>query len=309
MPEPAERSTPAGGLPALPVAEWQPTRDTLHMWLQIVGKIKMAASPPLNHWWHTTLRLSARGLVTGAIPTAAGVLDIEFDFIDHSLVIRTSGGDRRDVALEGLSVAGFHRWVFSTLRELGLAISIHAYPNEVPVAIPFAADTLHRSYVPEHAQAFWRQLIDAQRLLQVFRSEFRGKASPVHFFWGAMDLAVTRFSGRPAPRHPGGIVNCPDRVMVEGYSDEISSAGFWPGGGTDGAFYSYAYPSPPGYADAAVPDAAFFSEEWGEFLLPVERVRAAPDPDGLVADFLHATHRAASSLGSWPALEPPEEQS
>ncbi|WP_285114100.1 DUF5996 family protein [Leifsonia sp. fls2-241-R2A-40a] len=287
----------------LTVASWQATRDTVHLWTQVVGKIRMALSPPVNHWWHVTLYVSARGLATGPIPVPDGILDIEFDFVDHELVLRTSDGGRRSFPLAGRSVAQFYEETLAALGELGVEVSIHPVPNEVPVAIPFADDSTHCTYVPEQAQAFWRQLIDAERVLQTFRSRFTGKVSPVHYFWGAMDLAVTRFSGRPAPAHPGGVPNCPDDVMLEGYSQEISSAGFWPGGGAEGAFYSYAYPAPPGYADAPVPDGAFYSAELGEFLLPYETVRQAPDPDGLVLDFLEATYRAAVRLGGWPTDE------
>lgn len=286
--------------PRLAVSDWQDTRETLHMWLQIVGKIRMVSSPPVNHWWHVTSRLSARGLTTGAFSSESGVLDLEFDFIGHRFVTRCSDGRERTMPLAGLSVADFIGEVSETLRDLGARVEIHASPNEVEVAIPFAIDTAHATYVPEHAHSFWQQLIYAQRQLEAFRAEFRGKSSPVHFFWGALDLAVTRFSGRPAPLHPGGAPHCPDDVMREGYSDELSSAGFWPGGGDEGAFYSYGYPVPEGFADAAVPEGAFFSAELGEFLLPAERVRTADDPDGLVREFLRATARAAAELGEWP---------
>ncbi|MFF1571294.1 DUF5996 family protein [Leifsonia sp. NPDC058292] len=292
-----------GAWPGLLVASWEPTRDTLHMWTQIVGKIKMALTPPVNHWWHVTLRVSARGLTTGAMPTDAGMLDIEFDFVDHALVLRTSAGAREAFPLQGLSVARFYAETFDALRRLGVEVTIHPRPNEVEVAIPFVDDTAHCVYEPGPAHAFWQQLIRAQQVLQLFRSEFRGKVSPVHFFWGAMDLAVTRFSGRPAPAHPGGVPNCPDRVMLEGYSHEISSAGFWPGGGAEGAFYSYAYPAPDGYEKAEVPDGAFFSERYGEFLLPYETVRTSAEPVRTVLEFLRATHRAAAGLGQWPSPE------
>ncbi|MGO4534785.1 DUF5996 family protein [Leifsonia sp. 2MCAF36] len=288
--------------PELLVDSWQPTRDTVHMWTQIVGKIRMALTPPINHWWHVTLSLSARGLATGPIPIPMGVLDIEFDFVEHQLVVRTSDGGRRAFPLAGQSVASFYEQTFRALGELGIAVEIHPVPNEVAVAIPFADDTTHCTYDPEQAEAFWRQLIDADRQLREFRSGFVGKASPVHYFWGAMDLAVTRFSGRTAPRHPGGAPNCPDSVMLEGYSHELSSAGFWPGGGAEGAYYSYAYPAPEGFAAAAVPEGAFFSEELGEFLLPYETVRRSADPDALVQEFLQATYRAAADLGGWPGL-------
>lgn len=283
----------------LPVDSWQPTRDTLHMWTQIVGKIRMALTPPVNHWWHVTLYLSARGLSTGPIQTPAGIVDIEFDFIEHELVLRTSDGGRRAFPLAGQSVASFYAQTFDALSALGVSVEIHPVPNEVAVAIPFAEDTTHCTYDPRQAGAFWHQLIDADRQLRQFRSGFTGKVSPVHYFWGAMDLAVTRFSGRTAPRHPGGAPNCPDSVMFEGYSRELSSAGFWPGGGAEGAYYSYAYPAPEGFADAPVPEGAYFSEELGEFLLPYETVRHSADPDALVQEFLDATYRAAADLGRW----------
>ncbi|GAA2231386.1 DUF5996 family protein [Herbiconiux moechotypicola] len=286
--------------PILPVDSWTPTRETLHLFTQIVGKIRLVASPPVNHWWHVTLYVTSRGLSTGAVPVDGGLLDIEFDFVGHRLVLRTSWGGKEAFALAGLSVASFYDQVFSALRRLGVSVSIRPVPNEVEVAIPFPDDTQHASYDPEAVHAFYRQLVLADGLLRRFRSEFTGKASPVHYFWGAMDLAVTRFSGRPAPLHPGGAPNCPDSVMHEGYSHELSSAGFWPGGGAEGAFYSYAYPAPEGYADAAVPDGSFFSEAYGEFLLPVETVRVADDPDVLVLDFLRATTAAAEGLAEWP---------
>lgn len=286
--------------PELAVASWQATRDTVHMWTQIVGKIRMTLTPPVNHWWHATLYLNARGLTTGPIPVPNGILDIELDFVDHQLVLRTSDGGRRSIPLAGMSVARFYEQTLGALGALGVEASIHPFPNEVEVAIPFADDTAHCTYAPGQAQAFWRQLIDAQRLLQLFRARYIGKVSPVHYFWGAMDLAVTRFSGRPAPAHPGGVPNCPDSVMLEGYSHELSSAGFWPGGGAEGAFYSYAYPEPAGFAEASVPEGAFYGAELGEFLLPYETVRRAPDPDALVLEFLEATYAAAVLLGEWP---------
>ncbi|NYJ25212.1 hypothetical protein HNR13_003499 [Leifsonia shinshuensis] len=265
-----------------------------------MGKVRMTLTPPVNHWWHVTLYLSARGLSTGPIPIPAGVLDIEFDFVAHELVIRTSGGGRRAVPFVGQSVATFYAATLEALGELGVAVAIHAAPNEVEIAVPFAEDTEHCTYVPDHAHAFWQQLIDADRQLRRFRSDFSGKVSPVHYFWGAMDLAVTRFSGREAPEHPGGAPNCPDRVMLEGYSHELSSAGFWPGGGAEGAYYSYTYPAPEGFADAPVPAGAFYSDEFGEFLLPYETVRRSADPDALVQEFLQATYRAAAELAAWP---------
>ncbi|WP_295118237.1 DUF5996 family protein [uncultured Leifsonia sp.] len=287
--------------PSLAVESWTPTRDTLHMWTQIVGKIRMALAAPVNHWWHVTLRVDARGLTTGGVPVGSRLLELAFDFVDHVLLVRTSDGGSVAVPLPGLSVAQFYDRVFDGLRRLEVEVAIHPSPNEVEVAIPFADDTVHATYVPEQAEAFWRQLIQADRVLQTFRSEFRGKVSPVHFFWGAMDLAVTRFSGRTAPPHPGGAPNCPDSVMREGYSHELSSAGFWPGGGAEGAFYSYAYPAPDGYEEAELPAGASFSAEFGEFLLPYETVRTSADPDATALAFLRATYRAAAARGDWPS--------
>jgi hypothetical protein len=288
--------------PGLVADDWSEVRATFHMWTQIVGKIRMACAPMLNHWWHVTLYVSPRGLTTGPVPHDGGLFDIEFDLVADRLVLRHSDGGERVVPLRPMTVAVFYAEVMDALGELGIEVSIHASPNEVDPAIPFALDTTHAAYDGESVRAFWRQLVQADRLLGEFRAGFIGKASPVHFFWGAMDLAVTRFSGRPAPEHPGGVPNCPPHVMVEGYSHEITSAGFWPGGGAEGAFYSYAYPVPPGYAEATVPAGAFYSEEYGEFLLPYEVVREADDPDRLVLDFLGATHDAAASLAGWDDL-------
>ncbi|MCS5498133.1 DUF5996 family protein [Cnuibacter physcomitrellae] len=303
----SETSATTEAWPALRVDEWTATRETLHLWTQVVGKVRMALAAPINHWWHVSLQVTARGLATGLMPAHAaggegGELEIEFDLLAHELVLRSSDGRRVSFPLSGLSVADFYIAVLESLDRLGVAVSIRPVPNEVEVAIPFPDDTVHHTYVPEHATAFWRQLVQADRILRRFRSSFTGKVSPVHFFWGAMDLAVTRFSGRPAPTHPGGAPHCPDWVMHEGYSHELSSAGFWPGGGEEGAFYSYAYPAPEGFAAAPVPDGAFFSDTFGEFLLPWETVRTAADPDALVLSFLEATYDAAASRADWPPL-------
>lgn len=292
----------AGTWPALDVEAWTPTRDTLHLWLQIIGKLRMVGSPFVNHWWHVTLSLSARGLATGPIPLDGLVLDIEFDFVDHRLVLRTSEGGREEIPLRPITVAAFHRLTFAALGRLGVDLEIHPTPNEVDPAIPFPDDEQHRSYDPAQAHAFWQQLIRADGVLRRLRSEFRGKASPVHLFWGALDIATTRFSGRPAPVHPGGVPNCPDRVMIEGYCDEISSSGFWPGGGREGAFYSYAYPEPDGYAETPVPPGASYDPALGEFVLPYETVRTSSDPSGLALEFLRATSAAAARLAGWPAI-------
>ncbi|WP_159576950.1 DUF5996 family protein [Microbacterium sp. 8M] len=285
--------------PALAVDDWTATRETLHMYTQIVGKVKMVLAAPVNHWWHVTLFVDARGLTTGAIPVGDRILELSFDFVEHVLIARTSDGRSETLPLGG-SVARFYAEVMALLSRLDVDVRIHPVPNEVAEAIPFPDDTVHATYDAEHARLFWQQLVQADRVLRRSRSAFRGKVSPVHYFWGAMDLAVTRFSGRPAPAHPGGAPNCPDSVMVEGYSDELSSAGFWPGGGAEGAFYAYAYPAPEGYAAAEVPEEAYFDAALGEFLLPYEAVRRAPDPDALVGEFLRATAEAAARLADWP---------
>jgi hypothetical protein len=270
------------------------------MWVQIVGKIRLAHAPFVNHWWQSTLYVSPRGLTTSAIPHGTGSFDVEFDFIDHELVVRSSNGETRTVALEPKSVATFHAETLTALDELGLHTTIQATPNEVDPAIPFAEDHAHCSYDADAAHLFWRQLIQADRVLGEFRSRFVGKVSPVHFFWGAMDLACTRFSGRGAPPHPGGAPNCGDWVMVEGYSHELSSCGFWAGGGEEGAFYAYAYPEPEGFAQHPVqPKDAFYSSEFRQFLLPYEVVRAASEPDRVLLDFLQSTYDAAAQHGQW----------
>lgn len=286
--------------PSLRVDDWTPTRETLHMWTQIVGKIRMVRMPMVNHWWQVTLYVSPRGLTTGAIPHETGVFDMEFDVIDSVLRIRHSDGGQGSVPLTAKPVAEFYDETMSALDDLGVVTRINASPNEVDPAIRFADDYQHASYDPDAARLFWRQLLQANRVISQFRASFVGKVSPVHFFWGAMDLACTRFSGRPAPKHPGGAPNCGDWVMVEGYSHELSSCGFWPGGGEEGAFYSYAYPQPDGFADYPIaPAAAHFSEDHGEFVLPYEAVRTAEDPDGDLLRFLQTTYAAAADLGRW----------
>ncbi|HEU5024666.1 MAG TPA: DUF5996 family protein [Spirillospora sp.] len=298
MAEQADRRS--SGWPRLRVADWADTRDTLHMWMQIVGKIRLVHAPLINHWWQVTFYLSPRGLTTSAIPYGDGVFDLEFDFVEHVLRIRRSAGGTRLVVLAAKSVADFYAEVIEALGELGIEASIHASPNEVDPATPFAEDHLHASYDAKAVHLFWRQLLQADRVFEEFRSHFVGKASPVHFFWGAMDLAYTRFSGRSAPPHPGGAPNCPDWVMVEGYSHELSSAGFWPGGGDEGAFYAYAYPEPPGFAAYPVgPSAASYSQQSGEFLLPYEAVADADDPEGMLTEFLQTTYEAAAVLAGW----------
>jgi hypothetical protein len=286
--------------PSLRVDDWAPTRDTLHMWTQIVGKVRLANSPMVNHWWQVTMYVTPRGLTTSAIPHGTEAFDIEFDFIDHQLLIRSSTGATRTVRLEPKSVAEFYSQTMKMLDELGFHTRIQSHPNEVDPALRFAQDVEHKSYDPDTANLFWRQLLQANRVLGQFRSRFIGKVSPVHFFWGAMDLACTRFSGRGAPRHPGGAPNVGDWVMVEAYSREVSSCGFWPGGGEEGAFYAYAYPEPDGFADHRVsPREAYYSEDRGEYLLPYEVVRQAADPDQALLAFLQDTYEAVAVRAEW----------
>jgi hypothetical protein len=286
--------------PRLPVHAWSDTRDTLHMWMQIIGKIRLAHAPLINHWWQVTLYVTPRGLTTGTIPAGPRVFDLEFDFIDHVLRMRSNDGRRRELVLEEMTVSEFHSRVVEALAGLGIRAEISSGPNEVEPAIPFTEDTAHASYDPAGVRLFWEQLTRAHVVLDEFRSHFVGKVSPVHFFWGSMDLACTRFSGREAPAHPGGAPNVGDWVMVEGYSRELFSCGFWPGGGDEGAFYAYAYPEPEGFADADPgTDAAYYRRENGQFLLPYEAVASAPDPERMLSDFLHATYRAAADLGEW----------
>lgn len=287
--------------PVLRVDDWTATRETLHRWLQIVGKIRLAQAPMVNHWWQVTLYVTPRGLTTSAMPSGdGGTFEIEFDFCVHRLRITVEGGAKRELALEPKTVAAFYAEVQEALVALGLDIPIWPVPVEIEDAVPFDQDTTHADYDPDAAQLFWRQLVQADRVLTAFRGRFGGKVSPVHFFWGAMDMAVTRFSGRTAPRHPGGAPNCGDWVMVEGYSHELASCGFWPGGGEEGAFYAYAYPEPDGYGAAHVtPDAAFYSADFQQFLLPYEAVRTSADPDATLLGFLQTTYDAAADLGGW----------
>jgi hypothetical protein len=294
------------GWPALPVAAWQETRDTLHLWTQVVGKVRLALAPMENHWWQVPLYVNARGLTTSLMPVKGGLgVEVVFDLSDHRLLISTTRGAVRRMVLEPRSVADFHREFRAHLGDLGVDVRINRTPVEVVEAIPFDEDHTHASYDADAVHRFWISLVSAHRVLSVFRGRFRGKASPVHFFWGAFDLATTRFSGRAAPRHPGGVPNCPDRVMTEAYSEEVSSCGYWPGGATEGAFYAYAYPEPPGYRGHAVePATAAFDDVLGEFVLPYADVRTAADPDELLLRFLTSTHDAAATTGRWPAAVP-----
>lgn len=288
--------------PALPYTSWRDTCETLHLWTQIVGKVRLARTPWLNHSWHVTLYVTARGLTTSAVPDGARSFQIDFDFIDHVLVIATSDGARREVPLRPQTVADFYAAVMAALHELGIDVTINMMPNEIPNAVRFDEDRQHASYDADAAQRFWRVLVNADRVFKRFRTAFLGKSSPVHFFWGSFDLAVTRFSGRRAPLHPGGVPNLSNEVAREAYSHEVSSAGFWPGGGVIDypAFYAYAYPAPDGFAAARVrPDEAFFSPDLGEFILPYDAVRNAPVPDAALLAFLQSTYEAAADLANW----------
>lgn len=288
--------------PPLRLEAWKDTYATLHRWLQIVGKIRFVQSPWVNHQWHVTLYPTARGLSTLTIPHGTRVFQIELDFLDHRLLIHSSTGHARTLPLEPQPVAAFYRNVMDALREMDLPVRIHTTPNEVPDAVPFDRDEANRAYDPECAQRFWRVLLQADRVFKVFRARFIGKASPVHLFWGSCDLAASRFSGRRAPEHPGGLPHMPDRVVREAYSHECSSCGFWPGG--DRApyplFFSYAYPEPRGFAETKVrPSGAHYSRELGEFVLPYEEVRGSGDPDATLLEFLQSTYEAAADLGGW----------
>ena len=300
--------------PDLPFDAWRDTYATLHLWTQIIGKVRLAQTPWVNHSWHVTLYVTARGLSTSPIPHGLRTFGIEFDFVGHQLTIESSDGRVRHLPLEPQSVATFYSRLMEAMAALDLPVRIHTTPNEIADAIPFDRDETHSSYDPEYASRFWRVLGQADRVLKIFRSRFRGKCSPVHFFWGAADLAVTRFSGRPAPEHPGGVPNLPDWIAREAYSHEVSSCGFWAGGGPIAypVFYSYAYPAPAGFADAPVrPDEAFYSQELGEFLLPYDRVRLADSPDDTLLEFLQSTYEAAATLANWDrqALERPVDPS
>lgn len=286
--------------PALPLEAWQDTYATLHMWTQIVGKIRLSLAPMLNHWWQVPLYVTTRGLTTSPIPHGARVFQMDFDFLAHELAITTDLGQRRALSLEPRSVADFYRATMDALRSLGIKPSIWTTPVEVAERIPFEHDERHASYEPASAQRFWRALVQVDRVLKLFRARFLGKASPVHFFWGAFDMAVTRFSGRPAPRHPGA-PNVARFVAEEAYSHEVSSCGFWPGAGLgEPAFYAYAYPEPEGFAaQPAGPEEAYYHPELREFILPYEAVRRAPSPEGHLLAFLQATYEAAADLAGW----------
>jgi hypothetical protein len=274
----------------------------LQLYTQIAGKIRVAHTPWLNHSWHVALYLTARGLTTSPIPYSQRVFQIDFDFIDHVLAIQVSDGRQTQLSLSPQPVADFYAELLNALTELGISTKINGVPNEVADAIPFSKDRMHQAYDREYAQRFWRVLLQSDRMFKYFRTGFLGKASPVHFFWGSFDLAVTRFSGRRAPPHPGGVPHLSDRVVREAYSHEVSSAGFWPGGGLIDypAFYSYAYPEPDGFRDAHVfPSAAFYHDTMREFLLPYEAVRTSANPDETLLEFLKSTYEAAANTGKW----------
>lgn len=295
------QDVPSSAWPSLAVAEWQPTRDTLHLWSQVVGKVRLASMPPLNHWWNSTLYLTAHGLSTLLMPYRDGRgFAIDFDFSAHALRITVTDGTERTIALEPKSVAAFYEEVMRTLDELGLTTRIWPVPVEIEGAVPFTDDHAHASYDPDQAQRFWRTLVQLDRGFQEFRARFIGKASPVHFFWGGFDLAVTRFSGRSAPRYARRVPNCGPQVMEEAYSHEVSSAGYWPAPNGEGVVYSYAYPEPNGFREWAVgPEGASYDTELGEFVLPYEQIRTAPDPDAALLQFLQTSYEGAAECAKW----------
>jgi hypothetical protein len=288
--------------PELPYEPWKETAATLHMWTQIVGKIRMASMPWANHSWNVTLYVTPRGLTTGPMPHGERIFQIDFDFVEHALRINTCDDELQTIPLRPQATADFHAAVVAALGELKLDVMFHGRPNEVEEAIPFAADRKHAAYDGESVHRFWRALLQVDRVFKRFRARFIGKASPSHFFWGSFDLAVTRFSGRTAPEHPGGYPNMPLDVMREAYSHEVSSAGFWPGGEPMPypIFYSYAYPTPEGFAAAAVePAAAAWNTDLGEFVLPYDDVRRANDPEETLLRFLQTTYEAAADCAQW----------
>lgn len=288
--------------PALPYSDWKETCKTLHMWTQIVGKVRLVLSPWVNHSWHVTLYLTARGLTTSPIFFGTRVLQIDFDFVDHVLRLQTGEGIKKNIKLAPKSVATFYREVIDALGELEIEVKLNTTPNEVDPAIPFEENETDSAYDSGYANRFWRVLLQSDRVFKEFRSGFCGKCSPVHFFWGSFDLAVTRFSGRRAPPHPGGIPHLPDTVTREAYSHEVSSLGFWPGNEMmpEPIFYSYAYPEPRGFSEAKVqPAAAGYNAQVKEFVLPYEAVRSAASPDDTLLQFARSTYDAAATLGNW----------
>lgn len=290
--------------PPLPLASWKDTCATLHMWTQIVGKVRLALTPRVNHWWNVPLYVSARGLTTSAIPYAGRTFELRFDFLDHQLVLHTNDGHVKSLPLSPRSVADFYQDFLAMLRSAGIEVKIWRMPVEIPNPIPFDQDRVHASYDPEYARRFWQILVSVDRVFQEFRSRFLGKSSPVHFFWGSFDLAVTRFSGRRAPERPGA-----DSITREAYSHEVSSVGFWPGTGIEGpAFYSYMAPEPPSFRESHVrPDAARYHPQLNEFVLMYDDARRAPSPCAALLDFCQSTYEAGAQLAHWDrqALEKP----
>lgn len=300
----------AGRWPELAIDDWADTRDTFQLYTQVVGKVRLANEPLLNHWWNVPLYVTARGLTTSLMPHPTGPsFQIDFDLTAQRVVVVTTEGAERSLRLEARPVADFLEEVSRMLDEVGVGTEMWPVPVEIPGAIPFLNDRVHASYDPAAVHRFWLALVEMTRVLKQFRGRFVGKSSPVHLFWGALDLAVTRFSGRTAPPHPGAAPNCGPQVMWEAYSHEVSSAGYWPGGAVEGVFYSYAYPEPDGFRDVSVsPSDAYYNDELGEFVLSYELVRTADDPDAMLLDFLQSTYDAAATTGSWDrkALERPE---
>ena len=292
---------PADAWPDLPYAGWRDTLATLQLWTQIVGKVRLSLTPWVNHSWQVPLYVTARGLGTSPMPYGSELLEIEFDFISHDLRVRTSRGEERALALEPQTVADFYRQVTDLLGSVGVSVALNELPSELPNPVRFSSDRVHKSYDPDATYRFWRALVRIDHIFKLFRTGFLGKVSPVHFFWGSFDLAVTRFSGRKAPLHPGGVPGLPDAVAREAYSHEVSSAGFWPGNEAfpRAAFYSYAYPEPAGFQNRRLTTGARYDETLHEFVLPYDTVRESVNPEGLLLDFLATTYAAAADAGSW----------
>jgi hypothetical protein len=292
--------------PALPQSAWSDTCTTLQLWMQMVGKIRLALTPPVNHTWNVTLYPTIRGLTTSPMPYGTLMLQIDFDFVEHTLVLQTSQGHRTLVPLKPMTVAEFYRQLMAAMEGISCSVHIWPMPVEIQQPIPFEKDSIHQSYDREYVERFWRILLQTTRVFNIFRSRFRGKVSPIHLFWGALDLACTRFSGRTAPEHPS-MPGLPDRVTRDAYSHEVSSCGFWPGApGIEPFFYSYAYPEPPGYRDYSIsPAEAHFDSNFGEFVMPYDAMRQSANPDEALLEFLQSTYEAAANLAHWdrPALE------
>jgi hypothetical protein len=286
--------------PALPQAEWSDSCATLQLWMQVVGKVRLALTPAVNHTWNVTLYPTVRGLTTSPMPHGGRMLQIDFDFIDHALLLQTSDGGRATIALGAMTVAAFYGKVMAALDGLGASVRIWRMPVEIAEPVAFDQDFTHQAYDGEYVQRWWRVLLQATRVIEMFRARFTGKVSPIHLFWGALDLACTRFSGRLAPEHPS-MAGLADRVTRDAYSHEVSSCGFWPGAaGAEAMFYSYAYPEPPGYAQSVIgPAQASFNAQFGEFVLPYEAMRQAADPDAALLEFLQSTYEAAANGAKW----------